>query len=97
MPAPDNDTSVFRTYGLSEVQLSDLLKVHRSANHGAAIVQVAEIRKEALDVIADEPPERHANIRGWPTSDDPFEQKARRKEVAICIAEAARHMPWKTD
>jgi hypothetical protein len=43
-----------------------------------------------LEVIADEPPLRHAAIRGWPWFDDDVElQRARRKERAALVASRA--------
>jgi hypothetical protein len=43
-----------------------------------------------LDVIADEPPPRHAAIRGWPWLDDNVElQKAQQKERAALVASKA--------
>jgi hypothetical protein len=43
-----------------------------------------------LNVVADEPPPRHAVIRGWPVIDnDPDLQKARHKEKALILASAA--------
>jgi hypothetical protein len=50
-----------------------------------------EVRAAGLDVIADEPPLRHAAIRNWPwVGDDPDEQRAKQKELAILIASNAR-------
>lgn len=94
LPAPDDDTSVFRCVGLSAEVLLTLIPFERRTRHGAAIVRVEAIRSAGVDVLADEPPPRHANLRGWPRHADPDEQKARRKEVATVIAEAARHVQW---
>jgi len=94
LPAPDDDTSVFRTIGLDRGGVQTLLAEHRVTEHGAAVAAVISVREARLDVIASEPPLRHANIRGWPKSADPEEQKSKRKEVAMCIAEAARRVPW---
>jgi hypothetical protein len=45
------------------------------------------VREAQLEVTADEPPPRHAAIRGWPFSEaDPELQKARQKELAALIA-----------
>jgi hypothetical protein len=35
--------------------------------HGVAIFRAKHVRAVALDVLAAEPPPRHAAIRGWPT------------------------------
>lgn len=92
LPAPDNDTSVFRT----EREPTDAFWAGGEAElngrpvYGAAIVAAKIVRKEGLDVLAEEPPPRHANIRGWPlNADDPIEQKARRKAIAQALSEEA--------
>jgi hypothetical protein len=57
--------------------------------HGAAIFQALAARSAGLDVIAQEPPPRHADLAGWPIHPDPEEQKARHKELAALIAQRA--------
>ena len=58
--------------------------------HGAAIVKAHDVRAAQLDVIASEPPPRHAAIAGWPwLDDDPAQQKARQKEHALQLASSA--------
>lgn len=94
LPAPDDDTSVFRCTELSAGAVRNLMSEDRLTEHGAAVVAVGMIRRATLDALASEPPKRHVNIRGWPRNLDPDEQKAQRKEVAKLIAEEARHMPW---
>ncbi len=94
LPAPDDDTSVFRSTNFSAAAVRALMSDSRLTDHGAAIVVADKIRASGLDAIASEPPPRHANIRGWPRSADPDEQKAKRKEAAIRIAEHAWHMAW---
>jgi hypothetical protein len=48
------------------------------------------VRAVLLEVLADEPPPRHAAIRGWPwLDDDPDLRKAERKERAAQIASKA--------
>jgi len=55
--------------------------------HGAAILTAAAVRSAQLDVLAEEPPPRHANIVGWPLfADDPDLQKAQQKERALILA-----------
>jgi hypothetical protein len=44
------------------------------------------VRSARLDVIADEPPPRHANIVGWTINADPTLQKAAQVERALEIA-----------
>jgi hypothetical protein len=57
---------------------------------GAAIVRAGDVRAVLLEVLADEPPPRHAAIRGWPwLDDDPDLRKAERKERAAQIASKA--------
>ena len=58
--------------------------------HGAAIVKAHDVRAAQLDVIAAEPPPRHAAIGGWPwLDDDPELQKAQQKERAALVASKA--------
>jgi hypothetical protein len=58
--------------------------------YGAAIVKARDVRVALLDVIASEPPPRHAAIVGWPwLDDDPERQKAQQKERAALIASKA--------
>lgn len=58
--------------------------------HGAAIVKARDVRAARLDVLAEEPPPRHAAIKGWPWLDeDPEHQKAQQKELALLIASKA--------
>jgi hypothetical protein len=94
LPAPDDDTSVFRCTGLTVDAVRELIPEERRSRHGAAIVKAEVIREAGLDAIAVEPPPRHANIRGWPRHVDPDEQKAQRKEAATILAENARHLAW---
>lgn len=58
--------------------------------HGAVIIEASLIRIIGLDVIADEPPPRHAVILGWPWEGiDPLEAKAKRKDLANQLASVA--------
>ncbi|HRI43682.1 MAG TPA: hypothetical protein PLL78_07380 [Fimbriimonadaceae bacterium] len=57
--------------------------------YGAATLLASEVRTIGLDVLAEEPPPRHANILGWPTSTDEDEQKAQRKLRALELASKA--------
>jgi hypothetical protein len=58
--------------------------------YGAAIFTAHIVRNAQLDVEADEPPPRHAVIRGWPwVESDPELQKAKQKELAALVASAA--------
>lgn len=93
LPAKDGATSVVRHGAEPPASLwnvaIDIVGV-QTKFYGAAIVATAIVRKEKLDVVADEPPPRHANIIGWPSHPDPDEEKARRKEVALALASASR-------
>lgn len=89
MPAPDGRKSVVRHDGKPPESLWDLSRTYLGADarvYGAAICVAADVRRAGLDVIAAEPPPRHANIVGWPVATDPAEQKARQKELALVIA-----------
>lgn len=58
--------------------------------YGAAIFKAGAVRNAGLEVFAAEPPERHAAIRKWPwVEDDPDEQRAQQKELALILASAA--------
>jgi hypothetical protein len=60
------------------------------ALYGAALIRGSHVRSAGLDVVPDEPPERHAVIVGWPWVDDDAEQqKAQQKEKALALASAA--------
>jgi hypothetical protein len=89
----DRETSVFRHGSDPRAALWALGNEHAAGNrtlHGAAIVKAGDVRAALLEVIADEPPPRHAAIRGWPwLDDDPELQKARQKERAVQVASKA--------
>ncbi len=58
--------------------------------YGAAIFKAATARKLSLEVTADEPPPRHAVLRGWQwVEEDPEMQKAKQKEIAEVLASEA--------
>jgi hypothetical protein len=94
LPSPrDQETSVFR-HGSEPRETLWLTGLECAAAgrtlHGAAIVKAREVRSALLEVAADEPPPRHAVIRGWPYLDnDPELQKAQQKERANSIASKA--------
>lgn len=91
LPAPDHDTSVFRTSQerLPALWETGVEELQGRSFHGAGVVRVSVIRANTLDAIAKEPPAFHANIRGWSVHPDPDLQKSRRKAVAESIAEEA--------
>lgn len=93
LPSPkDRETSVSRhgpepreelwTIGLSAAGTRSL--------YGAAIFKAQCVRDARLEVSTDEPPPRHAVIRGWPWDEaDPELQRAKQKELALLIASKA--------
>ena len=89
----DRETSVFRHGSEPRAALWTIGDEHVAGNRtlrGAAIVRARDVRAALLDVIADEPPPRHAAIRGWPWLDDNVElQKAQQKERAALVASKA--------
>lgn len=93
LPNPkDRETSVFR-HGrepLARLWEIGLATAGSRKLYGAAIFTAHVVRNAQLDVIADEPPPRHAVIRGWPwIESDPELQKAQQKELAVLVASAA--------
>ncbi|MGE0827165.1 MAG: hypothetical protein AB7G75_28565 [Candidatus Binatia bacterium] len=94
LPNPkDRETSVFRHGSEPRDRLWAIGFEHAAGDrnvHGAAICKAHHVREAQLEVTADEPPPRHAAIRGWPFSEsDPELQKARQKELAALIASKA--------
>ena len=94
MPNPsDEATSVFR-HGAKPVEtLWQIGRDHAAGErtlHGAAIFKAADVRAVQLAINASEPPPRHADITAWPSiASDPGEEKAKRKEVAMLLAQRA--------
>jgi hypothetical protein len=88
----DRETSVFR-HGIESGEdfwVVGLAAAGERKFYGAAIVKANVVRKVQLDVLADEPPPRHAAIRNWPWDEtDPDLQKAKQKEIATIIASQA--------
>lgn len=71
LPPPDLRLSVFRTQGLELDEIWELGAREAAAPsdrtlYGSAHVVTSQVRAQYLDVEADEPPDRHANIIGWP-------------------------------
>ena len=92
LPAPDNETSVFRADTLSPQDLTQhgALAATGRTLYGAAIVNASMVRRAGLEVKSKEPPPHHANLTKWPVDTDPEMQKARRKVVATELAEDAQ-------
>lgn len=93
LPNPkDGSTSVFRHGADPRDSLLRIAKDHvlgQRTLHGVAICRARHVREAQLDVVADEPPVRHANIAGWPIASDPELTRARQKERALLIAQHA--------
>jgi hypothetical protein len=93
LPWPrDRETSVFRhgsepRDALWAIFAQDVTRTRTL--HGAAIVKASDVKSAQLEVIAGEPPPRHAAITGWPTDNDPELQKAKQKESAALVASKA--------
>lgn len=94
LPNPrSGETSVFRHGSQPSESLWRIGAEHAAGVrtlHGAAIVKARHIRSAQLDVVAKEPPPRHANIVGWPWSQtDPEMAKAEQRERALLIVQHA--------
>lgn len=58
--------------------------------YGAAMIKAVNVRPASLEITSDEPPDRHAVIRGWPWFDsDRKAEKAQQLEKALVLAAAA--------
>lgn len=94
MPGPADDmTSVFRQSddALPELwAMADQVIGTGRRVRAVALLSAADVRSARLNVEAQEPPPRHANIFGWPSSANDIEQRrAQRKELALLLAQAA--------
>jgi len=93
LPSPKgHETSVFRHGGEPRESLWRLGREHAAGGRnllGVAIFKARHVRGADLEVVATEPPARHASIVGWPWTDDPDLQKAAQKERAARIAQQA--------
>jgi hypothetical protein len=93
LPSPqDRETSVFRHGAEPRESLWELGRANAAGVrnlHGVAILKARQVRVADLDVLASEPPPRHASIVGWPWSNDPDLQKAAQKERAARSAQQA--------
>jgi hypothetical protein len=93
LPSPrDRETSVSRhgAAPLDGLWAIGLKAAGARPLYGAAIFKARSPRMAQLEVIADEPPPRHAVITNWPwINDDPDMQRAAQKEKAAVIASEA--------
>jgi len=89
LPNPKNgETSVFRISGISDNKVWDLgdREVAKDPNKpilGRANISASNVVAKGLEVLPSEPPERHANIIGWP------EEKSKQKLIALELAAEA--------
>jgi len=94
MPADDGDTSVQRHINQTEDQIwarGAAVATQRALTlHGRADVQVAAIIAQELYVDPNEPPENHANIRGWPAQVEKSLKKAKAQQIADASTWRAR-------
>jgi hypothetical protein len=94
LPEPkSHETSVFRHGSEPRETLWAIANEYAAQGrtiHGAAIFKTGEVRAARLEVLASEPPPRHAAIRNWPwIEDDPDLRKAQQKELATLLASKA--------
>ena len=92
LPNPkDNTTSVFRHGKEPRDQLWWIAgeAMGSRAVRGAAIVSANVVRSVGLELEAHEPPLRHANIVGWPSSPDVLLNRGQAKELGLRIAAKA--------
>ena len=94
LPAPSSqETSVFRRAGHTFEELNTLGIKYAAVGrniHGLAIIKAIDVRMSELEVLATEPPEKHAAIRNWPwLQNDPELQKAKQKDRALLLVSKA--------
>jgi hypothetical protein len=98
MPNPkDGERSVCRHGTEPFAELIRLGTIYRpdATIYGAGVVLTSVVRGTGLTVEADEPPDRHANIRGWTWfAADPKMGKAANMEKALRIAEKTTLVRW---
>jgi hypothetical protein len=95
LPNPeDRESSVSRHGPEPPDRLWELGKAAAGARklHGAAIIKASSVRAAKLDVLASEPPPRHASIRGWPWPDDNDLRRAQQKERALILASRTTYL-----
>jgi len=93
MPANHSvETSVFRIKAqeLSIQEAWTRSDISHGKLYGAAHLMASEIRELGLQVLASEPPQRHAVIVNWPSNLlDSDDEKSQRKELALKLASRA--------
>lgn len=89
LPNPKNgETSVFRISDISDKEVWDIgdREVAKDPNRpilGRADVSASNVVTKGLEILPSEPPERHANIVGWPG------EKSKQKLIALELAAEA--------
>ncbi len=81
--------SVYRTTGVAEEEIWHIGLSRVAEPQGKTLVGRADliafvVRKNKLDVVSQEPPERHADIINWP------ERREMRNEIAMKLAKDAQ-------
>ena len=93
LPGPiDTKTSVFRqgpqpADALWETADREIGVIRRV--RAAAVLTTAAVRQAQLDVESHEPPPRHANLVGWPSTSDEADRRAQQRERALLLCQAA--------
>lgn len=89
LPNPKNgETSVFRITGISDKEIWHIgdREVAKDPNRpilGRADISASNVVEKGLEILPREPPERHANIVGWPG------EKSKQKLIALELAAEA--------
>lgn len=89
LPNPKNgETSVFRISGIFDKEIWDIgdREVAKDPNRpilGRADISASIVVAKGLEILPSEPPERHANIVGWPG------EKSKQKLIALELAAEA--------
>jgi hypothetical protein len=100
LPSPkDRATSVSRhgSEPIETLRQLGLAAAGARSLYGAAIIRCGSVRDAGLGVEANEPPARHALIRGWPWFDNNADlEKAQQKEQALRLAAASEVVLFKT-
>ena len=92
MPSSNGETSVFRTSNLTNNQIWNLGDTHVAQERrmqllGRGDIQASAVFEKGLKIAADNNPQRHANIKGWPG------EKSERLLIATELAvNAALHL-----
>lgn len=85
LPNNNGETSVFRTSGIPDKEIWDIgdrevSTIRQKPILGRADIIAYLVLKKGLEVIPSEPPERHANIAGWP------DERSKQRLIALELA-----------